>query len=180
MNRYTWYNEVFFASDIVQCTNFFQIRIDGINPIHLVTLFFHLFVKIDYLKVLLIVGEMNWQHCNYLKNKVDSKVCEEKVGNLWAQSSLSIFAQKYLRKYKETYFILQYKYLCIYKDSFGAKILPDDCNLIMIGFFVKTLYSSSNYLYVMQFFPTIYNFLVIKGNFWVLRCICIPSSCTIS
>ena len=79
--------------------------------------------------------------------------------------------------------ILFYKismYLCIYKDSFGAKILPDDCNLIMIGFFVKTLYSSSNSLYVMQFFPTIYNFLVIKGNFWVLRCICIPSSCTIS
>ena len=36
------------------------------------------------------------------------------------QSSLSIFTQKYLRKYK---------YLCIYEDSIGAKILRDDCNL---------------------------------------------------
>ena len=40
-----------------------------------------------------------------------------------AQSSLSIFAQKYLHKCEDTYFILQNKYLCIYKDSFGAKIL---------------------------------------------------------
>ena len=45
------------------------------------------------------------------------------------QSSLSIFAQKYLRKCEDTYFILQNKYLSIYKDSFGAKILSDDCSL---------------------------------------------------
>ena len=37
-----------------------------------------------------------------------------------AQSSLSIFAQKYLHTYEDTYFILQNKYLCIYKDSFGV------------------------------------------------------------
>ena len=43
------------------------------------------------------------------------------------QSYLSIFAQKYLRKFKDTYFILQNKYLPIYKDSLGAKILRDDC-----------------------------------------------------
>ena len=43
------------------------------------------------------------------------------------QSSLSIFAQKYLCKCKDTYLILQSKYLHIYKDSFGAKILRDDC-----------------------------------------------------
>ena len=47
---------------------------------------------------------------------------------LSAQSSLSILAQKYLGKCEDTYFILQKKYyLCIYKDSFGAKILWDDC-----------------------------------------------------
>ena len=47
-----------------------------------------------------------------------------------AQSSLSIFAHlNYLRKCKDTYFILQNMYLHIYKDSFGAKILRDDCTL---------------------------------------------------
>ena len=44
-----------------------------------------------------------------------------------AQSSLSIYAEMYLRKCKYTYFILQNKYLCIYEDSFGVKILRDDC-----------------------------------------------------
>ena len=38
------------------------------------------------------------------------------------QSSVSIFVQKYLHRCKDTYFILQNKYLCIYKDSFGAKM----------------------------------------------------------
>ena len=47
------------------------------------------------------------------------------------QSSLSIFAQKYLCKCKDTYFILQNKYLCIHEDSFGAKIHRDDCVLIL-------------------------------------------------
>ena len=36
------------------------------------------------------------------------------------QSSLSIFAQKYLCKYKDTYFILLNTYFHIYKDSFCA------------------------------------------------------------
>ena len=40
-----------------------------------------------------------------------------------AQSSLSIFAQKYLHNCEEIYFSLQNKYLCIYEYSFGAKIL---------------------------------------------------------
>ena len=44
-----------------------------------------------------------------------------------AQSFLSIFAQKYLSKCEDTYFILQNKYLCIYEDSFGVKLLRDDC-----------------------------------------------------
>ena len=44
-----------------------------------------------------------------------------------AQSSLIIFAQKYIGKCEDTYFILQNKFLCIYKDSLGAKILRDDC-----------------------------------------------------
>ena len=41
---------------------------------------------------------------------------------------LSLFAQKYLRKCKDTFFISQKKYLHIYEDSFGAKILIDDCD----------------------------------------------------
>ena len=39
----------------------------------------------------------------------------------WSKSSL-----KYLRKCEDTYFILQKKYLCIYEDSFGVKILRHD------------------------------------------------------
>ena len=35
----------------------------------------------------------------------------------------------YLRKCKDTYFSLQNKYLRIYEDCFGAKILRDDCAL---------------------------------------------------
>ena len=37
--------------------------------------------------------------------------------------------QNYLHKCEDTYFILQNKYLHIYEDSFGAKILRDDCAL---------------------------------------------------
>ena len=47
------------------------------------------------------------------------------------QSSLIIFAQRYLCKCKNTYIILQNKYLCIYEDSFGAKILRDNRTLYM-------------------------------------------------
>ena len=55
------------------------------------------------------------------------------------QSSLSISAQKYFRKCEDIYFILQKKYLWIYKDSFGAKILRDDCALsILIRFTQQT------------------------------------------
>ena len=36
---------------------------------------------------------------------------------------LSIFPQKCLRKCKDAYLILQNKYLCIFKHSFGAEIL---------------------------------------------------------
>ena len=41
---------------------------------------------------------------------------------------------KYLHKCEDTCFILQKKYyLCIYKDSFGAKILWDDCAHLEMG-----------------------------------------------
>ena len=48
---------------------------------------------------------------------------------LSVQSSLSSFAQNYLHKCKDTYFILQKKYIHIYEDSFRAKMLRDDCTL---------------------------------------------------
>ena len=53
-----------------------------------------------------------------------------------AQSYLSIFTQKYLRKYEDTYFILKNKHLCIYKDSFGAKNFRDDCTQIRYFFYL--------------------------------------------
>ena len=49
--------------------------------------------------------------------------------SLSAQSSLSIFDQKYHHKCEDTYYIVQNKYLRIYEVSFGPKILRDDCNL---------------------------------------------------
>ena len=65
------------------------------------------------------------------------------------QSSLCIFAQKYRRKCKDTYFILQNKYLRIYEDSFGLMILRDDCasNLVKMWEHCNTECSSkSNWL----------------------------------
>ena len=56
------------------------------------------------------------------------------------QSSLIIFAQRYLYKCKNTYIILQNKYLCIYEDSFGAKILRDDCSHTTIAYAASTTY----------------------------------------
>ena len=44
------------------------------------------------------------------------------------QLSPSAFAQKYLCIWEDTYFFLQNKYLRIYEDSFGVKILRDDCS----------------------------------------------------
>ena len=52
------------------------------------------------------------------------------------QSFLSIFTKKYLCKCKDAYFILQNKYVCIHEDSFGAKILIDDCAFSAIIFAV--------------------------------------------
>ena len=54
------------------------------------------------------------------------------------ESSLSIFAQKHLCKWEDAYFILQNKYLCINEDSFGAKILEDDCvHTLFIKYFFE-------------------------------------------
>ena len=52
------------------------------------------------------------KHCQ--SSKHSGQVC-----HLWVRN--------HLRKCEDTYFILQNKYLCIYQDSFGAKILTDDC-----------------------------------------------------
>ena len=67
------------------------------------------------------------------------------------QSSLSIFAQKYLRKCEDTYFILQNKYLCIYKDSFGSgsKILRDDWPELLQYTIIST-FLSSIFLYLLE------------------------------
>ena len=62
-----------------------------------------------------------------------------------AQSSLSIFTQKYLRKCEDTYFILHNKYLRIYKDSFRAKRLRDDYALRCIDYQVVHKIHKSTY-----------------------------------
>ena len=38
-----------------------------------------------------------------------------------------MFAQKYFHKCEDIYFILQNKYFRSHNDSFGEKILKDDC-----------------------------------------------------
>ena len=54
-----------------------------------------------------------------------------------AKSSVSIFAQKCLRTWKDAYFSLQNKYLCIYKDTFATKICRDDCALRAFVFYTQ-------------------------------------------
>ena len=49
--------------------------------------------------------------------------------SIGTQASLSILTQRYLRKCEDTYSILQNKYICNYEDSFGVKILREDCAL---------------------------------------------------
>ena len=67
---------------------------------------------------------MNCQH--FLEMQEYSVKCRKSMG-------LCIFAQKYLHKFEDTYFILQNMYLHIYEDSFEAKILRDDCPLILLN-----------------------------------------------
>ena len=59
--------------------------------------------------------------------KLAARIWTKNVILLSVQSSLSIINQNYLRKCNNTYFIIQNKYLHIYEDSFGTKILRDDC-----------------------------------------------------
>ena len=56
------------------------------------------------------------------KSGIEKKImftCHNGTYCLILQSSLSIFTQKYLRKCKDTFFILQNKFLRIYEDIFG-------------------------------------------------------------
>ena len=54
------------------------------------------------------------------------------MSNVGRNHLLSIFAQNYMHKCEDTYHILQNKpLLCIYEDSFGAKILR-------VGFSIKS------------------------------------------
>ena len=73
------------------------------------------------------VVQMNTRNYYEIDNEDTNQNNPQESG---AQSSLSIFAQKYRRKYKDTHFILQNKYFSIYAYSFGVKILRDDCALI--------------------------------------------------
>ena len=69
-----------------------------------------------------------------------------------AQSSLNIFAQKYLHKCKDTYFILQNRYLSIFQDSFGAKLLRDDCDLSSFSFVYFRFRKHNFGIYLFLFF----------------------------
>ena len=66
------------------------------------------------------------------KKKVQLDVGKAK--SICAQSSLSIFTQKYLRESEDNNLILQNKYRCIYDDNLGAKVVKDDCALSWIFF----------------------------------------------
>ena len=65
------------------------------------------------------------------------KILKKDHTELSAQSSLSIFSQKYLLKCEDTYLILQNKYLHIYEDSFEAKIPRDDYTQNLLKHFAR-------------------------------------------
>ena len=65
--------------------------------------------------------------------------------------SLSIFAQKFLRKCEDIRYILKNKYLCIYEDSFGAKIFRDDCATSVKKSFILMFCKSKIYLFIFLF-----------------------------
>ena len=80
-----------------------------------------------------------------------------------AQSSLSVFTTKYLRKCEDTYFIFKKKYLCFHKDNFGAKILRDDCTLYVgrLPIFRMVLSLEGN---AGRFFPNCLNMFNIQSG----------------
>ena len=82
-----------------------------------------------------------------MRKHLSENKCDETVKTIGEQSSLSIFTQKYLHKCEDTYFIFQNKYLRNYKDSFGVKLLRDDCNLSM---FLLT-YTCQNQLHMLSY-----------------------------
>ena len=70
-------------------------------------------------------------HRSWIKVQVHRYVIDSST-SLCMQSSLSIFALKYLGKCKDLFYFTKVSmYLCIYEDSFGAKILRNDCALNM-------------------------------------------------
>ena len=87
------------------------------------------------------------------------------------QSSLSIFAQKYLRKCEDTYLILQNKYLHIYEDSFGAKMPRDDYTQNILKHFAR-LWLKAKELTKFDILPlsvtigSTYQFLIALQLFW--------------
>ena len=86
------------------------------------------------------------------------------------QSFLSTFTKKYLCKCKDAYFILQNKYVCINEDSFGAKILIDDCAFSENIFAIDSSDKSCNSRFALVEVPlcvcTIVNY-----NFLFLYCV---------
>ena len=52
------------------------------------------------------------------------------IGTLKVWKSIwGMISKKFDVKYEDTIFIIWNKYLCVYKDNFGVKILRDDCAL---------------------------------------------------
>ena len=70
-----------------------------------------------------------------------------------AKSSLSIFLSIFINVKILRYFILQNNFFRIYEDSFGAKILRDDCTLKSCHLFYKKFFKNIFYLHN-QIFPT--------------------------
>ena len=87
---------------------------------------------------------------------------------LSTQPSLNIFAQKYLDKCEDTYFILHNKYLRIYKDSFGSKIFWDDCALFEMG---KNYFTCSFLIFSIVSDKLRKKLLYIKSWHWFSACL---------
>ena len=102
-----------------------NIEINGVRGIWLTFLEWDIFLKKNWTDILYQTFRTN------ICCQIISWVSTSKLKSKCAIILLSKYLcwKVYLRKCKNTYFILQNKYLHIYEDSFGAKMLIDDWTL---------------------------------------------------
>ena len=97
---------------------------------------------------------------------------------LWVQSSLSIFAQKHLRKWEDTYFIFQNKCLCIYvlewwlRPLLGRIINSPKISANSRPYFLLLLLTTQFFPFFLKFFPFLRHLLFLRSFFNVSFLFC--------